>query len=134
MDKEKTSFLRPFRKKAETESLKEEVTSLTRSVEELTILSDLTFAIGASTNPEEIVEKLIDRVMRAVKAQPKSAAAHSRSSANGSWQCSRRHSAKPTRSKTSTCQRSICCWPSPRIATTRLRACCAKLAVNAKPS
>lgn len=49
--------------------LKEEVQNLKRAVNELTILSDLAFAMGGSAEPQEIVETLVDRLMRAVSAE-----------------------------------------------------------------
>ncbi|MCZ6766551.1 MAG: hypothetical protein O7D32_06430, partial [bacterium] len=49
--------------------LKEEVQNLRRAVNELTILSDLAFAMGGSAKPQEIVETLVDRLMRAVSAE-----------------------------------------------------------------
>jgi len=52
-----------------SEPLKEEVQNLKRAVNELTILSDLAFAMGGSAEPQEIVETLVDRLMRAVSAE-----------------------------------------------------------------
>jgi sigma-B regulation protein RsbU (phosphoserine phosphatase) len=51
------------------EALKEEVARLKRGVEELTILSDLAFAVGASADPEDIKQKLVARLMKAVNAE-----------------------------------------------------------------
>jgi sigma-B regulation protein RsbU (phosphoserine phosphatase) len=63
------SFLNFSRKSAEADTLKQELTRLRRSVHELKILSDLAFAIGGSSEPEEIVETLVDRLMHAVEAE-----------------------------------------------------------------
>ena len=63
------SFLNFSRKSSEAESLGEEITHLKRSVRELTILSDLAFAIGGSAEPEEIVETLVDTLMHVVDAE-----------------------------------------------------------------
>jgi serine phosphatase RsbU (regulator of sigma subunit) len=63
------SFLNFSRKSTEADALKEEVTQLRRSVLELKILSDLAFAIGGASEPEEIVETLVDRLMHAVEAE-----------------------------------------------------------------
>jgi sigma-B regulation protein RsbU (phosphoserine phosphatase) len=63
------SFLSFSRKSSETDSLKDELIRLRRSVHELKILSDLAFAIGGSSEPEEIVETLVDRLMHAVEAE-----------------------------------------------------------------
>ena len=51
------------------EPLGDEVQRLRRAVEELRILKELALAMGASTDPEEIVEKLVDTLMRTVKAE-----------------------------------------------------------------
>jgi len=51
------------------EALKAEIVRLERAVNELTILSDLAFAIGGSKDPDEIVETLVDKLMRAVNAE-----------------------------------------------------------------
>jgi serine phosphatase RsbU (regulator of sigma subunit) len=63
------SFLNFSRKSSEAESLKEEIKQLQRAVDELKILSDLAFALGGSAEPEEMVETLVDRLMRAVSAE-----------------------------------------------------------------
>ena len=63
------SFLNFSRKSAKDDGVKEELTRLRRSVHELKILSDLAFAIGGSSEPEEIVETLVDRLMHAVEAE-----------------------------------------------------------------
>ncbi|MDH3217364.1 MAG: SpoIIE family protein phosphatase [Candidatus Krumholzibacteria bacterium] len=69
-NKNKQSFFDKFsRKPPEVETLRAQIAGLERSVEELTILSDLAFTIGASAEPEEIVETLVDKVMRAVNAE-----------------------------------------------------------------
>jgi serine phosphatase RsbU (regulator of sigma subunit) len=54
---------------ASVAALKEEIARLRRGVEELTILSDLAFAIGASADPEEIKQKLVKRLMKALDAE-----------------------------------------------------------------
>jgi sigma-B regulation protein RsbU (phosphoserine phosphatase) len=51
------------------EALKDEVARLRRGVEELTVLSDLAFAIGAAADPEDIKRKLVKRLMKAVDAE-----------------------------------------------------------------
>ena len=54
---------------ADTSSLLEENRRLKRAVEELSILNDLARAIGASTNPDEIMGTIIRRSLRAVNAE-----------------------------------------------------------------
>jgi sigma-B regulation protein RsbU (phosphoserine phosphatase) len=49
--------------------LEEENLQLKRAVEELSILNDLSRAIGASVDSQEIIRKIVDRSMRAVKAE-----------------------------------------------------------------
>ena len=61
------SFLSFSRRQNETAN--NELEQLRRSVHELKILSDLAFAIGGSSEPEEIVETLVDRLMHAVEAE-----------------------------------------------------------------
>jgi serine phosphatase RsbU (regulator of sigma subunit) len=63
------SFLSFSRKSSEHDALKKELAHLRRSVRELQILSDVAFAIGGSSEPEEIVETLVDRLMHAVEAE-----------------------------------------------------------------
>lgn len=63
------SFLNFSRKSPQSDELRERIAELERSVYELTILSDLAFAIGGSAEPEEIVETLVDRLMHAVDAE-----------------------------------------------------------------
>jgi len=50
-------------------ALKEEIAHLRRSVETLSILNDLAMAMGSSVEPEEVIQKLVDRAMRAVDAE-----------------------------------------------------------------
>lgn len=50
-------------------ALQEEIARLRRSVETLSILNDLAMAMGSSATPEEQIEKLVDRAMRAVDAE-----------------------------------------------------------------
>ena len=56
-------------KTAERPSLEEENKRLRRIVEELSILNDLAVAIGTAADPQEMVHKLVDRLMRAVAAE-----------------------------------------------------------------
>jgi serine phosphatase RsbU (regulator of sigma subunit) len=49
--------------------LEEEIKSLRRAVAELSILNDLAMTISGTTDPQEIVHKLVDRLMRAVSAE-----------------------------------------------------------------
>lgn len=72
----KKNFRNPFSKPtAERPSdsavvmLQEENRQLKRAVEELSILNDLSRAIGASVDSEEIIHKIVDRSMRAVQAE-----------------------------------------------------------------
>ena len=51
------------------ESMREEIVRLRRAVEELTVLSELAFAVGASADPEDIKETLVKRLMKAVSAE-----------------------------------------------------------------
>ncbi len=51
------------------ELMREEIVRLKRAVEELTVLSELAFAVGASADPEEIKEELVKRLMKAVNAE-----------------------------------------------------------------
>lgn len=51
------------------DEMRAEIVRLKRAVDELTILSDLAFAMGASADPEEIKEKLVKRLMKAVNAE-----------------------------------------------------------------
>jgi serine phosphatase RsbU (regulator of sigma subunit) len=50
-------------------ALQEEIARLRRSVETLSILNDLSMAMGSSADPEEMIQKLVDRAMRAVDAE-----------------------------------------------------------------
>jgi len=52
-----------------TESLEQEVQRLRRAVAELSILNDLALNIGAMVDPQDMVEKLVDTLLRAVNAQ-----------------------------------------------------------------
>ncbi len=58
-----------FGKAVDTRSLEQENERLKRAVEELSILNDLAVAVGTSADPQEMVHKLVDRLMRAVKAE-----------------------------------------------------------------
>jgi sigma-B regulation protein RsbU (phosphoserine phosphatase) len=51
------------------EALREEIRRLQQSVQTLSILNDLSLAMGRAANPQEAVEKLVDRSMRAVDAE-----------------------------------------------------------------
>jgi len=51
------------------EILREENRQLKRAVEELSILNDLSRAIGASVDSQDIIRKIVDRSMRAVQAE-----------------------------------------------------------------
>jgi len=51
------------------EALQEENHQLKRAVEELSILNDLSRAIGASVDSADIIQKIVDRSMRAVLAE-----------------------------------------------------------------
>lgn len=51
------------------QELRAEIARLRRAVDELRILSDLAFAIGASADPEEIKHTLVTRLMKAVDAE-----------------------------------------------------------------
>jgi len=50
-------------------ALEEENQQLKRAVEELSILNDLSRAIGASVDSQDIIRKIVDRSMRAVQAE-----------------------------------------------------------------
>lgn len=50
------------------DALREENRLLKRAVEELSILNDLSRSIGASVDSEDIIQKIVDRSMRAVQA------------------------------------------------------------------
>jgi sigma-B regulation protein RsbU (phosphoserine phosphatase) len=50
-------------------ALEEENHQLKRAVEELSILNDLSRAIGASVDSQDIIRKIVDRSMRAVQAE-----------------------------------------------------------------
>lgn len=75
----KKSFRSPFSRAAgnseaeqpgtSLESLQEENKQLKRAVEELSILNDLSRAIGASVDSQDIIRKIVDRSMRAVQAE-----------------------------------------------------------------
>lgn len=67
----KKGFRLPFGKPGEEEGgdLREENRQLKRAVEELSILNDLARAIGASVDSEDIIRTIVDRSMRAVKAE-----------------------------------------------------------------
>lgn len=75
----KKSFRSPFSRAAgnseaerpgtSLESLQEENKQLKRAVEELSILNDLSRAIGASVDSQDIIQKIVDRSMRAVQAE-----------------------------------------------------------------
>ena len=54
---------------AVVESLREEIHRLRQSVETLSILNDLAVAMGTSADPDDAIEKLVDRSMRAVNAE-----------------------------------------------------------------
>ena len=58
-----------FGKAQEGSSLDEENKRLRRAVSELSILNDLALTIGTSADPQEMVHKLVDRLMRAVGAE-----------------------------------------------------------------
>lgn len=51
------------------DALREENRLLKRAVEELSILNDLSRSIGASVDSEDIIQKIVDRSMRAVQAE-----------------------------------------------------------------
>jgi len=51
------------------DALREENDQLKRAVEELSILNDLSRAIGASVDSQDIIRKIVDRSMRAVQAE-----------------------------------------------------------------
>ena len=55
--------------KGEVDNLKKEVVRLERSVQELSILSELAFAMGAKSDPDDIVKTLVDRLMRSIHAE-----------------------------------------------------------------
>ena len=50
-------------------SLEEENKRLRRAVAELSILNDVALAIGTAADPQEMVHKLVDQLLRAVKAE-----------------------------------------------------------------
>jgi len=54
---------------AEVALLRDENQQLRRAVEELSILNDLSRAIGASVDSQDIIRKIVDRSMRAVQAE-----------------------------------------------------------------
>jgi sigma-B regulation protein RsbU (phosphoserine phosphatase) len=54
---------------AEVTLLRDENQQLRRAVEELSILNDLSRAIGASVDSQDIIRKIVDRSMRAVQAE-----------------------------------------------------------------
>lgn len=62
-------FSNPFGGKGDTESLKKEIERLEHSVKELSVLSELAFAMGAETDPDAIVQTLVDRLMRSLNAE-----------------------------------------------------------------
>jgi phosphoserine phosphatase RsbU/P len=68
-------FRMPFGKEpgspppAAPDRLQEENRQLKRAVEELSILNDLARSIGASVDSEDIIHKIVDRSMRAVRAE-----------------------------------------------------------------
>ena len=51
------------------ESLLDEIQKLRRAVSELSVLNDLAREIGASTNSEKIMQRVINRSLRAVNAE-----------------------------------------------------------------
>ncbi|MEE9271050.1 MAG: GAF domain-containing SpoIIE family protein phosphatase [Candidatus Krumholzibacteria bacterium] len=51
------------------ESLSDEIKRLERAVKDLSILNELAIEMGASVDPDEIVKKLVDGLMRAVEAE-----------------------------------------------------------------
>ena len=51
------------------EFLQQEVERLQRAVDELSILNDLALTIGSSVDSQEMIQKLVDRLMRAVNAE-----------------------------------------------------------------
>lgn len=63
------SSVNPATGKTSPKALQEEIARLQRSVETLSILNDLAVAMGTSADPEEAVEKLVDRSMYAVDAE-----------------------------------------------------------------
>jgi phosphoserine phosphatase RsbU/P len=69
------AFRLPFNKGADSppagdpEQLHEENRQLKRAVEELSILNDLARTIGASVDSQDIIQKIVDRSMRAVHAE-----------------------------------------------------------------
>ncbi len=70
----KKGFRLPFARPDDTPgdevgALREENRQLKRAVEELSILNDLSRAIGASVDSEDIIHKIVDRSMRAVQAE-----------------------------------------------------------------
>lgn len=54
---------------AQIKALREENERLKRAVEELSVLNELARAIGASSNPEEIMQTIVRRSLRAVNAE-----------------------------------------------------------------
>ncbi|MCI0452571.1 MAG: SpoIIE family protein phosphatase [Candidatus Latescibacteria bacterium] len=70
----KKSFRLPFGRPEEAlgdelSALREENHQLKRAVEELSILNELSRAIGSSLDSEDIIRKIVDRSMRAVQAE-----------------------------------------------------------------
>ena len=62
-------FFDAFSRKSDNSDLQEEVVRLRRAVDELTVLSDVAFALGSTAEPEEMVETLVDKLLKAVKAE-----------------------------------------------------------------
>jgi len=62
-------FTNPFGRRGELEALQREIARLERSVTELSVLSELAFAMGTVAEPDDIVKTLVDRLMRAVSAE-----------------------------------------------------------------
>lgn len=62
-------FSRPAAAKTGSPSMEEENRRLRRAVEELSILNDLAIAVGTASDPHEMVHKLVDRLMRAIRAE-----------------------------------------------------------------
>ncbi len=58
-----------FGKTQDGSSLEEENKRLRRAVSELSILNDLALAVGTAADPQDMVHKLVDRLMRAVGAE-----------------------------------------------------------------
>lgn len=62
-------FFDAFSRKSDSPDLQKEVVRLRRAVDELTVLSDVAFALGSTDEPEEMVETLVDKLLKAVKAE-----------------------------------------------------------------